>query len=357
MKCPHCTADLLRKQRTGQRCSRCKRVFALDPKTNALRLHDLRMQHLVSVLTDPGTGSGRPPAAQRPLVGPLRYTADQLRFAASRKVLTGRPKRSGAYGLLVPIGIAAIVFWSKPGILAALAVLAGIVVLIPVLTAAARRHPGDPLSRDEFAGLIRRWATVYGSPPPGLLPPRPPGPAAPPGRPHAVVYCTAREIVDFLVAAGLPGRRGVMVVPAGFEAELQAAVAADPALPVLVLHDADPAGHLTVGRLRGLLPPGTRIVEVGLRAASAAKLGNPLLRSPDRDELAALGSSVSDAERAWLAKGCAYPLAMLRPARLLSTVERAVDRATATATAAGAGAGAADDRDVAELGFLHWPAA
>lgn len=69
MICPHCSASLLRKERSGSRCSKCRRDFALDPKSNPLGLHDLRVRKLANALSDPG----RPDAPR------LRYTPDQLR--------------------------------------------------------------------------------------------------------------------------------------------------------------------------------------------------------------------------------------------------------------------------------------
>jgi hypothetical protein len=83
--CPHCSADLKRKQRYRRRCSKCRKTFALEPKENSLHLHDLRVRRLAAVLADP----------LRPEAAPLRYTADQLRLAASRKALANPSEMSG----------------------------------------------------------------------------------------------------------------------------------------------------------------------------------------------------------------------------------------------------------------------
>ena len=47
MICPNCRLDRKRKERTGNKCSNCRFVFAFDPKTNPLKLHDLRFRALV----------------------------------------------------------------------------------------------------------------------------------------------------------------------------------------------------------------------------------------------------------------------------------------------------------------------
>lgn len=52
MICPHCAADLKYKARSGRRCGSCRREFALEPKTEVLGLHDLRMRRLVAPWLD-----------------------------------------------------------------------------------------------------------------------------------------------------------------------------------------------------------------------------------------------------------------------------------------------------------------
>lgn len=54
MICPHCEHSLLRKERTGNRCGYCRRLYALDPKTNRLKLSDLRVRRVVAALSAGG---------------------------------------------------------------------------------------------------------------------------------------------------------------------------------------------------------------------------------------------------------------------------------------------------------------
>jgi DNA-directed RNA polymerase subunit RPC12/RpoP len=90
MICPHCNANLLYKERGGKRCSRCRKKFALEPKQNPLRLHDLRFQKLDMRLS---RGGG------------LFYTGPQLLHQAGRKLLDGKKPNYGCgVALLVGVG-------------------------------------------------------------------------------------------------------------------------------------------------------------------------------------------------------------------------------------------------------------
>jgi hypothetical protein len=334
MNCPHCMTNLLRKQRTGSRCSTCKREFAFDPKTNPLKLHDLRLRALDQRL------SGRDPHG-RPR---LRYTADQLRFAAMRKVLAAGPPSSawlGCAGVLAVPGIIVTVVLSVMGIgaLGALAAVLLVVALAGCLvghfrTADRRRFRGAVVSHQEFAATLRRWQQVYGEPPRGLLPPGRTGVVGPPGPPRAVLVCADDDLVAFLHAAGLVDRHPVLLVadPAALDGQPSRPVvdAARAGLPVLVLHDADPRGCLAVPLLRAALP-GARVIDAGLRPRAAKAAAEPLhVRPPDGlvGRLRAAGTDLDADELSWLADGLAVPVAAVRPVRLLRAVERVVTRET-----------------------------
>lgn len=321
MICPHCRASLLRKQRTGNRCGSCRREFAFDPKTNPLRLHDLRVGALAERLATRGR-DGQPP---------LRFTADQLRLAASRKVPTGRSGSGwlvGAGVVGVGGGIAAVAGGGAVVGVAALVVVA-LLVLGHVLTAAGRRYPGLPVSTAQFATMLARWQRVYGQPPAGLLADGPPRTVVPSGPVRAVVVCPDAATVAFLAAAGVAERHPVVLVP-GIPGRIpsEATTAARDGLPVLVLHDADPLGCLAAPRLRAVLR-GTRVVDVGLRPATAKGAKTVVRVRPPGDLLAELRAAggVRPDELAWLEAGNTVPLAALLPARLLRAVERAVERA------------------------------
>jgi hypothetical protein len=343
MICPHCRANLQRKQRTGNRCSSCRREFALDPKTNPLRLHDLRVHALAERLATRGR-DGQPP---------LRFTADQLRLAASRKVLTGRSSSGWLVGAGV-VGVAGGIVAVSSGATVAVGalvvlVLAGLLVLGHVLTADQRRYPGLPVSAAQFAALLARWHQVHGRPPAGLLPDGPPRTVVPAGPVRAVLVCPDAATVAFLAAAGVAERHPVVLV-VGVPGRIppEATAAARDGLPVLVLHDADPLGCLAAPRLRAVLRGGP-VVDVGLRPAVARTSRAGVRVRPHGElvaELRATGGLAPD-ELAWLEEGNTVPLAAVLPARLLRAVERAVERAVV---------GADPDRERARaIGFLSSP--
>jgi hypothetical protein len=344
--CPHCSANLLRKQRSMRRCSKCRRTFALEPKANSLHLHDVRVHKLAGVLADPGR-AGAPP---------LRYTADQLRMAASRKILanpSGSSAWLGCAGTITILGLVGgfIALIDQIGELFVAAVLivfwAVVICLIGHLaTARRRRLPGEPTSASAFRlWMLDRWAEVYGGPPPGLLPPRPVVDVLPPGRPAAMLYCPDPGTVDFLAASGIVEKRGVALIVQGREWPPPALPAADRAIPVLVLHHADVAGCLVVPRLRAVLPPGTRVIDAGLRPRVAERIGPPVRTPPDGTllhELTRTGS-LDPGELSWLARGNTLPLAAVRPARLLAAVERALPK------------GDPEEKRAEAVGFMAWP--
>jgi hypothetical protein len=334
MICPHCRTSLLRKQRTRSRCSSCRRVFAFDPKTNRLKLHDLRFIALTRRLA----GRGREGLPD------LRYTADQLRFAATRKVLAEGSTSSGwqgcAWMLAVPGLIAAVLLaaaggWAEGGVVfVGVAVVVGGLVFGHFATADRRRYPGAPVDRAAFAAMLARWQQVYGRPPGGLLPPGRSALVAPNGPPRAVLVCPDADTVAFLAAAGLVQRHPVVLVadPAALDGRPSPAVidAARAGLPVLLLHDADPRGCLAAALLRAALP-GARVVDAGLRPRVGRAVATALrVRPPDglAERLRAAGTDLDADELSWLADGCVVPLAAVLPARLLAGVERAVRRAT-----------------------------
>lgn len=346
MICPHCSAKLLRRQRSMRTCSECHRLFALEPKANSLHLHDLRVRKLAQMLADP----------ERAGAPPLRYTADQLRMAASRKILANPDGSSGWLGCAgavtffgVFIGFFTLIAQLGELFVAVFLFVFWVVVICligHVVTARRRRLSGEPMSASTFRWwVLEPWAEVYGGPPPGLLPPRPAVDVMPAGAPTALLYCPDPGTVDFLAASGIVERRGVALIGKGREWPPAALLAADRAVPVLVLHHADAAGCLVARDLRAALPPGTRVIDVGLRPRVAERLGPPVRLPPDRSllgELARAGS-LDPAERTWLARGNTLPLAAVRPARLLAAVERALpDRDP-------------DEERAEAVGFMAWP--
>jgi hypothetical protein len=338
VECPHCHRNLLRKQRSGGRCSRCRRPFAFDPKTNHLRLHDLRVMRLAQALSDGGR---------------LRYTPGQLAVRAGRRERLHRqpplpgpaptvPPPRGSDGLLgcsVTVGVLAvgclgallaIPSWRTPAGIG-LGLLGGFAVLLVAVAAATRmarspralaeagREPPLPAGPRAFFGP---WLRVYRTPPPGMVWP-PEWPAftdPPPPTVEAVVACPDREVLACLAANGVPERLGVSLT-------------SDPALvpghlPVVLLHDAGLPWCRYAARLRRSRPG--PVVTAALRprqVMATANLPSRWVRGvteADVHAVAALEPLTAD-ELAWL-RTAWTPLLELSPRQLVLATERAVLR-------------------------------
>jgi hypothetical protein len=327
--CPHCGKNLLRRQRSGQKCAYCRREFALDPKTNALGLHDLRVRKLADKL---GTGG-------------LRYTETQLRYAASRKKIDEpvKPLQGCGCAVFIPVTIGTIVLIAvaQPSgagagaiVITALAIGIGLNILFAALRPgmARRRSIGPPVTESGFGDLVRRWTRIYHQPPPGMIVGHQPSVVP---KPAVALVCPDPSVLDCLDANGVARRLGMALV--------RAPAAAPPGVPVILLHDASWDGLRFAAAARAALP-GRTVVDGGLRPLTPLR-HKGVLRLRDHEILRAelRGLPLTEAEAAWLADGWWAPVGAVPPARLISMVERAVGRLD-------------PDRARAEkVGFLTWP--
>ncbi|MFJ4094831.1 hypothetical protein ACIPYS_24860 [Kitasatospora sp. NPDC089913] len=324
MICPHCSKDLLQRQRTGRRCTYCRKEFALDPKTDGTGLHDVRIRKAVAKLSDGGR---------------LTVTAGQLNHSLQHR---GRPPqkfrgdKAVGTGLVVPgviltlIALTTILTPFGPWILVPALLLIGSGIRQWMLSdvPAPDESVHSRWTVDEFrTTVLDRWRTVYGALPPGLVDDGlvPPGP--PPARPAFVLLCPDRTVTAFLHANRYPERHRALVVrdlrevPAG--------------LPLVVLHDASPQGHLLAADARAARP-GTRVLDAGLsvRTVLVDQTKYMLLRDLYRSEelyvrLERAVPELTGSQRAWFAEGWWTPLAALAPKRLLAVADRAAERITA----------------------------
>ncbi|MEE1742440.1 hypothetical protein PUR49_38840 [Streptomyces sp. BE147] len=343
MICPHCEKNLLRKERPRNTCSRCKRAYALDPKTNSLQLSDLRVRRVLAKVTQDGS---------------VAVTPDQLWYALSRKRLKEGTYAPGCAGTSLFVGLVA-------GVLALfieavfLAVVCGVLLLVSVGIASARAAGagrGIPaMSRAAFRSqALAPWRRVYGALPPGVLDDA--GPLASPAGtqplpgapPRAVLLCPDRSVLAFLAADGLPGRYGIALAE-----DLRTVRALPTRGPVIVLHDADAHGELLARRVRESLDRRT-VIDAGLPLRSVRGLDRAVPYRdrggrPDRAtmaRLAALGGH-SARELEWLGKGWRFPLVGMPPARLLAVVARVCEQLTRDADP--------ERRRAASVGFMTWP--
>ncbi|MFD3521703.1 hypothetical protein [Streptomyces sp. NPDC058653] len=356
MICPHCGTDARLRDRGNGLCPSCKRAFALEPRENKLRLHDVRMRKLIEKL---GDGEG------------LRYTPTQLYYAAARNRTNPEP---GLYGCLAfgAVLLAAAVSWViialsefNPGVIWVTLSAAAVFVVLAIVRSirAARRSLWTgtvevPMPFDDFkTSVIDRWTTVYGTPPAGLAPEgRQLYPLVPDGAPPKLVLLCPDPTV--LACAVLNGAHEKHSLALAQTVDQLGRIPSDPNAPGgagpvgIVLHDASPAGLAFASAARAAL--GDRVVVAGMLPRTvkdnphAVRLRKPL-DDGDPDIIAANLSRLTEAEADWLSRGWWSPVASVTPAKLLTVLARAVDRAE----------GIADpDRGRAQqVGFLTWPSA
>jgi hypothetical protein len=338
--CPHCSRNLLYKQRGRQRCTYCKKHFAFEPKANKLHLHDLKVRKLAGRLSDSGG---------------QRYTVTQLWYAASRASLAQNRTPLAGCGCALPVlGLASVGAIAGlahgdgdgiPGLLLGVGMVVALAYgLLFVLRQRLRRttpiHPRVPLG--EFRDMVlRRWAEVYRALPDHLVDEeRSTAPAVP--RPRFALVCPDRSVLACLGANGVPQTFAIaLALSPG---------AVPPGVPVIVVHDASADGCRLTAQVRAALP-GRVVVDAGLRPSVVLRRDGLIrLRRkqfPRPGDLAGLG--LTQAEVNWLAQGWWSPVAAIGPAQLVLAVTKAVQRAQAGTDP--------DARRAERLGFLTWPAA
>ncbi|WP_236788545.1 hypothetical protein [Amycolatopsis sp. GM8] len=330
MICPHCGKNLLGRERGGSYCKYCRKQFVFDPKTNKLRLHDIRLRKLAGKLSDGGKA---------------RYTTTQLWYSASRKALESPESSvSGCGCLLVVAGVASVILTVvahiDPRIL--YGVLAVLVALGIYVIARQLLHRGEtviPMSKETFREEVgRKWQRVYAGLPPGLLVHEQRVAIPRPQRAELALLCADESVVACLAANGVLEARN-MITAGSVEA-------LPPDIPVVIVHDANPTGIRFADR--ALMELGGRPVAVaGLRPRNAMRAkGIVKLRTKERGRVTGLSHyDLHQSEQTWLGDGYWAPVAAVPPARLIAMVNRAADRLTRA------------ERKAEQLGFLTWPAA
>ncbi|HEV7652893.1 MAG TPA: hypothetical protein VGP26_32455 [Actinophytocola sp.] len=338
MICPHCSRNLLYKQRGRRRCTYCRQEFAFEPKTNKLHLHDMKIRKFAERLSDKNR---------------LRYTVTQLWYGVARKQLADRPTPlagcgcglllAGVVATGVIIGLTGVDSGSVGGVVLGVAV---VVVLAYVLIRMRRNRlrreavirPAVPLG--EFRDLIlRRWAEVYRGLPSSMIDEdMAVAPAV--AHPRVALVCPDRSVLACLGANGVPQTFAMALA--------MSAANLPPGVPVVVMHDASAEGCRFAAQVRAAVP-GRVVVDAGLRPSAVMRKESllRLRRKPfSPGELA--GLPLTQPEVTWLAQGWWSPVAAIGPVPLLAAVTKAVQRAQAVADP--------EHRRAERLGFLTWPA-
>jgi hypothetical protein len=330
--CPHCRGRVGFRNRTGNRCGSCNRKFALEPKRNAIGMHDVRLRRLFDDLGHDD----------------MRYTVGQLYYASMRKDLrrAARPRYGFAVGLVAVAAAAAVCGfgngWWIPLVLAGLLLVACAGYVRAARAGRFNQLVRPPLTEIAFARtILARWRNGYGQDPPGLV--RESATAVGPNHPDPVlaVLSPSDTVLVSLWANDIKRRK---VALAKRVEDLPARV------PVALLHDVSVAGYLFADRSRTSLA-GRIVVDLTPRPQVVRRARRPVLRRdepPRSDQMQRLRTAgrLTDAELSWLGKGWWSPIAAMRPAVLMRRVGTAVDKLGDPAR-----------RTAAAVGFLTWPGA
>ena len=373
--CPHCNANLLYKERTRKRCSRCQEKFALEPKQNPLLLHDLRFQRLDMHLSQGGN---------------LFYTASQLLHQASRKVLVDKKPNYGCgVSTLIAIGFLTF-FLIQTEVIDTVLLIAGAVVLAALIWWFVIMPAGKPanylklpMSLKKFEGsILKDWRKTYGALPEKLLDTEKWSllPAAvPPAQIRAVLVCPEQAVLDCLKANNIPSRLGLALLsttksPSVPEQAVLDILRSRPDMPLLLLHDASVEGVKLSLHVRSdfQLNDHHPIRDLGIHPYQA--LEHNLLRlatNSNRNaidslrKLAAAGGTLpgrekpfQQAEFDWLSVNYYSPLLALTPQRLIKIVVKGITQA-ATGSHAEPLLNASQEPDqlAQSVGFMTWPQA
>lgn len=335
MICPHCATNLKYKDRGGKTCGSCRKRFAVEPKDNPLRLHDVKLQRLSQQLG--GNGA-------------YRYTVNQLYFNASRKAVRNKDGAwigVAALTTVVSIVLVIVAFASDtPGFLIPVALMTvgwALYVVYRVSTRNTRRID-PPMDRTAFhTAAVEGWRKTYGQDLPGLvrdqqlsnLPEHS-------STPVLAVLAPKRSALAALRVNDVVNRHRVTLAHSFDQVP--------PGVPIVLLHDVSVAGYHFAGQARATF--GQRVVadltprpKAARTAAAALRLRQP--RAAD-DVVGWLRASrlLDDDEVEWLAKGWWTPIESVRSSNLIKRVTAAANRNVDP-----------DERAAAAVGFMSWPAA
>jgi hypothetical protein len=333
MICPNCQKDVKYKERGGKVCGSCRKRFAVEPKDNPLRLHDMKLIRLSQQLG--GNGA-------------YRYTVNQLYFNAARKAVRGKAEFPLGFAVLtvlvdLVLTIIAVATATWALLIPVVVSVAGWALFITYRVATRRtRRIDPPMDRNRFHSLaVEGWRKTYGQDLPGLardlevsnLPQHA-------STPVLVVLAPNRGALAGLRVNDVVNRHRVTLAHSFDQVP--------PNVPIALLHDVSVTGYVFAAQARAEF--GQRVVadltprpKAARSAPAALKLRQPW---PADDMIGWLRASrlLDEDELDWLAKGWWTPIESVRPSNTLNRLA-AVTRRYADP----------DERAAAAIGFLSWP--
>lgn len=301
MKCPNCLAEIKYKERSNNRCTKCRGTFVFEPKANSLGLTDAYFLRTVEKLGDNGK---------------FFFTPEQFYFALHRKQLRAKNSLAGFVFLaaftLIPAFIAS-------RIIAAVIALFWICFFVYRFFFASKAvSPKMEFSEFNY-DVLQAWKRVHKTLPPNFLT----GKAEskfPVENPRGFLLCDAQSTANFLIANDLENSLNVLISSdADFPKNKFPAKS-----PIFVLHDASFDGFKFVAEIERIYADERKIFDIGLRPHEAKELEIAQFRR--KNLIGANIDSLTNEENKWLEKGFYAPLYVLKPLHLLKMTTNKIKR-------------------------------
>ncbi|HEU4562659.1 MAG TPA: hypothetical protein VFS20_32820 [Longimicrobium sp.] len=337
MQCIHCGTHSRLSQRKDGRCPKCQHRFTFEPTTDRASVTDSQFKNAIDRLS----GGGRLFFTERNLWYELyrRWAHDGIwryTYPMAPYVLTG---------IIPGVVLANLLEMPSLYLLCGLGALAGMGIAKYRTWRYGRQPPlPQPGPRTSFEAFqeqhLARWIEVNG-PIPGLLPRREQAAAAMPRKvpPDVAAFSFDRVVVtdrwdtaQMLVANRFHFEHNCAVLsrdgyPDGIAGTLTEMLRRNPRLTVFALHDPSVEGcHLPlILRQPEWFPdPAVRIVDLGMRPATAERLRIPAERGPAIRRPLLLAKMLTKEELTWLTHGRSWELAALRPTQVMRAVYKGI---------------------------------
>jgi hypothetical protein len=297
MICPHCSASIKYKERSGETCSKCNKKFAFEPKTHSLQLTDTRFLKVIGKLS----------SDQK-----FYFTKSQLQFALSRKKLNSNTALIVIIILAIVSSIVSIAIFP---VLLFVTIPFWIMVIIAKLIY-SKRNVSLPQTPSDFEStVLDRWLRVYHHYPSKLI-----TEMVIPNNFNedlkGTLVCEDPETAMCLFKNNLGKNLKLAIVSAPKAiAELSKNLRV---LPIYVLHEASADGYLFLEKIKGEFGRDTKVIDIGFRPQSVMKSKLMQLRQPTA--LRVTTSGLTAHEIKWLNQGSYVPLFVLKPEKLIKYV-------------------------------------
>ncbi len=299
MQCPHCKANVTRKERSGNVCSKCYQEFAFEPKQHPLGLNDLRFQRTVAKISENDK---------------LYFTSSQLQFALSRKRLNSNTTIIFLVVLAIVTSIITLAFYSP----AIVVVIPLWIILIIAKMIYSKKKVSLPQTFDEFeTSVLNRWKSVHKKYPSKLIVEKFANRDSHQDL-RGILLCETEDTVNFLLANQINTDLGLAILT-----QLKSEIFRNRSdLPVFVLHDASIEGWNFAQQIKAQFGHQRQVIDLGLRPQTAFK--SKLTKFRQTAVNIRHNNNLTAEENTWLKQGFYTPLFVMKPAQLIKYVTNQV---------------------------------